>query len=209
MPEKTEEDSEAYKASYKTIADICKERIRRVNKNIKKEIHAKPDLFKDKPLDLGFKAFALEPSNFKVWRTDVIETEEELKNQMEAFVDPVRTRSEADAMAWEIMLKSGYELTMPMEKMEIGNVPVYSIAGGEVMLLLESVTQEAIDAIVRQKDGGQVGRVGDPTYVRPKRVICLDRLFALQTDGGQAGNDQLKTNTVLQMKDAGIEFRTI
>jgi adenine-specific DNA-methyltransferase len=88
-------------------------------------------------------------------------------------------------MAWEILLKSGYELTTPMERVTIADVLVYSISG-ELVLVLEKITQNAIDAIIVKK---------------PKRVICLDRLFA--------GNDQLKTNTALQMKDAGIEFRTI
>lgn len=186
IPEVTEENSEVWKAGNKSIADITKERIRRVSKRIKEEVESKPDLFKDKPLDVGFKVFTLEPSNFKIWRTDVIETEEELKKQMEAFVDPVRQRSEAEDMAWEILLKSGYELTTPLEKLEVAGMPVYSIANGELVLMLEKVTQEGIDAIIAKK---------------PKRVICLDRLFS--------GNDQLKTNTVLQMKDAGVEFRTI
>lgn len=187
LPEKTEEDSEAYKAGYKTIADICKERIRRVTKKIKKEIEAQPDLFKDKSLDLGFKVFTLEPSNFKVWRTDVIETEEELKKQMEAFVDPVRAKSEVENMAWEIAVKSGYEeFTLPMRKIDIGETSLYSLADGELLLALTSLKQEAITKIIEMK---------------PKKFICLDRLFA--------GNDQLKTNTALQMKDAGVQFRTI
>lgn len=65
-------------------------------------------------------------------------------------------------------------------------MPVYSIADGEVVLALEKISQEAIAEVVKMK---------------PKNFICLDRLFA--------GNDQLKTNTALQMKDAGVEFRTI
>lgn len=185
LAEKTDEESETNKAGYKTIADICRERIRLVISKINNGAEKNPELFTEKKLDLGFKAFTLEQSNFKVWRTDVIENESNLKNQMEAFVDPARSRSEAENMAWEILLKSGYELTTPVEQVEIGDVPVYSISG-EVLLALEKITQKAIDAIIAKK---------------PKRVICLDRLFA--------GNDQLKTNTALQMKDAGIEFRTI
>jgi len=185
LAERTEEDSDAYKEGYKNIANICKERVRRVCMSLKGEIEAKAGLFDPKKLDLGFKSYTLEPSNFKVWRTDIIENESDLKNQMEAFVDPARTRSEAKNMAWEILLKSGYELTTPIEQFKIADVPVYSISG-EVVLALEKITQKAIDAIIAKK---------------PKRVICLDRLFA--------GNDQLKTNTALQMKDAGVEFRTI
>lgn len=194
LPEKIEEETEAYKAGFKTITEICKERIRRVSKKMKKEIEKDAGLFAKKKLDLGFKSFVLEPSNFKVWLTDAIKNEDELKRQIEAFQDPVKKKSEAEAMAWEILIKSGYELTTPLERVEIADAPVYSIANGEVMLALEKISQKTIDAVIAEK---------------PKRLICLDSLFARQTDGGQAGDDQLKTNTALQMKDAGIEFRTI
>jgi adenine-specific DNA-methyltransferase len=186
IPEKTDEDSEVFKAGYKTIADICKERIRRVSTKLKKDIEKKSELFEKEKLDLGFKAYSLEPSNFKIWRTDVIDSEEDLKRQMNAFVDPARKHIEAEDIAWEILLKSGYELTTKFEKIDIAGLPVFSIAGGELLLALENITQKAIDSIIERK---------------PKKVIALDRLFA--------GNDQLKTNTVLQMKDAGVEFRTI
>ncbi|GEM_PF-19637 len=62
----------------------------------------------------------------------------------------------------------------------------YKINGNELILLLEKATQEIIDAVIAEK---------------PIKVIALDKLFK--------GNDQLKTNTVLQMKDAGVEFKTI
>ncbi len=198
LPEKTEEDTEAYKAGYKTISEISKARVRKASETISKEIEKETGLFDKTNIDLGFKVFTLEPSNFKIWRTDVIETEAELKRQMEVFVDPVRAVSEADSMAWEILLKSGFELTTPLEKIEIGGVPAYSIAGGEVLLLLEAATQEAIDAIIKQKSAYVEGQT---SAGMPQHVICLDRLFQ--------GNDQMKTNTVLQMKDAGVEFRTI
>ena len=186
LQEKTNEQSEPYKAGYKNIAEICKERIRRVIKRITKEVKAKPELFHREDFDFGFKIYSLESSNFKIWRTDVIDNEEDLKRQMNAFVDPARKSSEAEDIAWEIMIKSGYELTTKFEKVDAAGVSVFSIAGGELLLALENLTQKAIDNIIAKK---------------PKKVIALDRLFA--------GNDQLKTNTALQMKDAGIEFRTI
>ena len=135
---------------------------------------------------VGFKVYTLEPSNFKIWRTDVIDNEDDLKRQMNAFIDPARKHSEAEDMAWEILLKSGYELTTKLEKVDVIGVPVFSIANDELLLALENITQAAIDNIITKK---------------PKKVIALDRLFA--------GNDQLKTNTALQMKDVGIEFKTI
>jgi adenine-specific DNA-methyltransferase len=212
LPEKTNEGSEAFKAGYKTIADICKERIRRVikkmseplmtadanDKNDKKEEQmtimlsdkTKESLFSkshsSQQSTAGFKCYTLEPSNFKIWRTDTIDNSEDLKKQMDAFVDPVHRSSEAEDIAWEFMLKSGYELTTNPEKLDVGGVQVFSIAKGELMLVLDSINQKAIDEIIARK---------------PKQLIALDRLFA--------GNDQLKTNTALQMKDAGIEFKTV
>lgn len=185
IPELIPENTPAKKAGYRTIADICKERIRRVISKMTNEAKKKPELFTEKKLDLGFKALTLDPSNFKIWRTDIIENEGDLKNQMEAFVDPTRAHSEAENMAGELLLKSGYELTTPIEHVKIADIFVYSISG-EVLLALEKITQQSIDAIIAKK---------------PNRVIVLDRLFA--------SNDQLKTNTALQMKDAGVDFRTI
>ncbi len=85
-------------------------------------------------------------------------------------------------MLFELLLKAGYTLTDKIE--EKGNF--YVINDGELIIALEKIDQQIIDAIINS---------------HPKKVITLDNLFA--------GNDQLKTNTVLQMKDAGVEFKTI
>jgi len=186
LPEKTDLQSDASKAGYKNIADICRERLRRAAQSLKDDMLKNKGLFEGSMPDLGFRSLSLEPSSFKIWRTDLIESYEDLKNQIDAFQDPVKKKSEAEAMAWEILLKSGYELTTPLERIKIAGVPVYSIANGEVILALEMISQKAIDEVIARK---------------PKRVVCLDSLFA--------GNDQLKTNTVLQMKDVEVEFKTI
>ncbi|MGO9481704.1 MAG: site-specific DNA-methyltransferase [Candidatus Kryptoniota bacterium] len=221
LPEKTDEDSEAYKAGYKTIADICKERIRRAIKKMSEpQITAdNADVVDKKKKQLtmelgdasgdqksaassssklsavGFKVFTLEPSNFKVWRTDTIANGDDLNKQMDAFADPVKVGSEADApasvgagMAWEILVKSGGQLTTKLEQVSLRAVPAYvfSIEDSTFVLMLEKISRAAIAEVVKMK---------------PKNFICLDRLFA--------GNDQLKTNTALQMKDARIEFKTV
>ena len=85
LAEPCEEESEAFKAGFKTIADIGKERIRRAAKKIKKDTEGNLKFDKNR-LDLGFKVFRLEQSNFKQWRENV-KTGEELKEQMRMFVD--------------------------------------------------------------------------------------------------------------------------
>ena len=185
LPENLFENSEAYKAGYKTIADIGKERIRRVIKKIEKEKKENKNLLSEaeenKNLDLGFKVFKLSSSNFKIWRGNEI-TEENLETQLNAFTNPVREGSEKENMLYELILKAGYLLTDKVEAKE----KYYSVNDGELIIALDTMNKKIIDKILASK---------------PKKVIALDKLFT--------GNDQLKTNTVLQMRDVEIDFKTI
>lgn len=203
LPELCDENSEAYKAGYRTIADISKERIRRVIKKIEteqaeeqKKKEAQLDFGDNneaKPLDLGFKAFKLSPSNFKIWRGSEID-EENLVQQLEMFTDPVREGSEKYNMLYELMLKAGYSLSEKTESIVVsrdgvesgGTFTYHKIANGELIILLDEISEAGISIVLND---------------RPKKVITIDSLFK--------DNDQLKTNTVLQMRDAGVEFKTL
>lgn len=181
LPELCDEKSEAFKAGYKTISEVSKERVRRVILKIQKEQKKNPNIFENTNQDLGFKSFKLSPSNFKIWRSSEI-NEENLVQQLDAFTNPVREGSEKDNMLYELMLKAGYLLTDKVEKME----NFYSINSGELLIAIESINQASVDKMIS---------------LEPQKVIALDILFK--------DNDQLKTNTVLQMRDAGIDFKTI
>ena len=217
MPEPCDESREAFKAGYKTIADIGKERIRRVIKKIEKEKAESPDLFDKGNLDLGFKAFKLSSSSFKIWRSQEI-TEENLEQQLDAFTNPTRPGAEKQNMLYELMLKAGYGLTSNVEYLNISSPPIlggvakggggkvtpssttplsppyqggefigyYSINNNELIIALEAMSEKLVEQIIAAK---------------PQKVITLDSLFT--------GNDQLKTNSVLQMRDAGVDFKTI
>jgi len=210
LPELLDEKSEAYKANFKTIADVSKERIRRVAKKIGKEIQEEVKKLETeitklqgeiptdetkteienlttrieqlKSLDLGFKVLKLEDSNFKQWRQIEGKDAIALAEQMKLFVDPVSENATIENMVYELLLKSGKDLNSIIKKKD----SFYVINENELMLMLEKATQEIIELVIASK---------------PNKVIALDKLFK--------GNDQLKTNTVLQMKDAGIEFKTI
>ncbi|CAN5316735.1 site-specific DNA-methyltransferase [soil metagenome] len=203
LPELCDENSEAFKAGYKTIADISKERIRRVINRLNRDSgysminrikhkdqqqlfreendQEKPVNPKDRGSDFGFKVFKLSPSNFKIWRGHEI-NEENLIQQLDAFTDPVSEGSREHNMLYELMVKAGHPLT---DKVEVKDKH-YSINNGELIIALDEISQALIDKIIA---------------AQPKKVITLDKLFA--------GNDQLKTNTVLQMRDAGVEFKTV
>ena len=95
LPEPLEETSEAYRAGYRTIADICKARIQKVVEKLQSARSKELPLETKQPL--GFNSFRLAPSNFKAWRGDV--EGEELLKQLEIF-----RQSEKDGSREENML---------------------------------------------------------------------------------------------------------
>jgi adenine-specific DNA-methyltransferase len=181
LPEKCDENSEAFKAGYKTIAEIGKERIRRVIKKIQEEQDGKLDLDGNGNKDLGFKVFKLKESNFKIWRSN-IETEEELVAQMQRHLEPLDEHANTEDVLYELLIKSGVPLTAKIKE-EKGYILVND---NEIALMLERADDKIIKQIIAAK---------------PQKIFTLDRLFK--------NNDKLKTNTALQMKDAGIEFKVI
>lgn len=196
LPEPCDKDSEAFKAGYKNIAEIGKERIRRVINKIKTEQtanEAKADLVdklneSNAPLDLGFKVFKLQKSNFKVWDANIEKTPEAIQFALDEFVDHINPQAEQEAILFELLLKSGFELTTPIEKLTLSDKTVFSIADGALLICLEKeLTHDVISEMAKRS---------------PSRVICLDEGFQ--------NNDQLKTNAVLMMKNHGVEvFRTV
>ncbi len=182
LPEKCDERSEAYKAGYKTIAEIGKERIRRVVKKNKEEQGSQLDLFDNgKKQDLGFKVFKLQESNFKIWQTK-IDNKEQLVEQLQLHIEPLNESAKLEAVFYELLLKSGVSLTAKIEQKD----GLYLVNDTEMVLILEKINKEIVKTIVDLK---------------PQKVITIDRLFD--------NNDQLKTNTALQMKDARIEFKVV
>jgi adenine-specific DNA-methyltransferase len=98
------------------IAEISKERIRRVIQKLKEE----NPLFAEQGQDLGFKVFKLKHSNFKLWRGDGIKDSDQLEEQLDLLADPVREAALEENLLTELLLKSGFELTTPVEKKTVG-----------------------------------------------------------------------------------------
>ncbi len=184
IPERLEENSEAYKAGYRTIADICKARIQKVIAKLQTKRAAELGLNGNQQL-LGFQAFRLAPSNFKQWRGDV-EGAEAILQQLEAFRHSEKENSEAEKMLYELLLKAGYPLTAKVESAEIDGQAVYMVEDGKILVFFDDYTP-AINAYVHKQ--------------KPQRVVCLDRVFK--------GNDEAVTNFKLQLKEAGIELKII
>ena len=186
IPEKCDEHSEAFMQGYKTISSIGKERIRRAINKLGSNDAGKNKLSPNPKKPLGFKSFVLNGSNFKIWRSDLIDSEEELSKQLNSFVDPTKDGTPEENMLLELILKSGLTITATIEEKKTDDKTYFAVDGNELLVVLSGISEKVIGAILDQK---------------PNKVICLDKLFK--------GNDQLKTNTMLQMKDAKIDFRTI
>ncbi len=195
IPEPTSENSEAYKAGYKTIADIGKERIRRVIKKIESEQEEqkkknKETLFnenepdEDKKLDLGFKVFKLDSSNIKTWDSDF----ENLEQNLLDSVDNIKSDRSTEDVLYEILLKCGLDLTVPIEERIIANKKVYSVGLGALIICLEKdISNDVIEGIIELKE-----------ELKPEviRVVFSDSSFE---------DDVIKTNTVQILKQHGIE----
>jgi adenine-specific DNA-methyltransferase len=168
LPEPTGRDD------YKTIADITKERVRRVIKNLDEEDAGKLDLNGGKKQDRGFRVFKLAESNFNTWNADTPDAPQALAEQLALHIDHIRPGRTQEDILFEILMKSGYPLTAAIEPLELAGKKVFSVADGSLLVCLEAeLTMDVIRAIA------------DRT---PERVVCLD--------AGFRGNDQLKTNAV-------------
>ncbi|GAP70574.1 adenine specific DNA methylase Mod [Bacteroidales bacterium 6E] len=197
LPEPTDEKSEACKAGYKTIADIGKERIRRVIKKIQAELEEKQkqkageldfeqEEATDNKLDLGFKVFKLDRSNFKIWDGDV--EKKPIEEQLQLNIHRIDPYSCEEDLLYEILLKSGFQPTVPVIKINLAGKTVFSIADDALLICLEKdLTKELIKAVAEKQ---------------PIRAVFLD--------DGFRGNDQLKTNAVQIMKSHDVkEFKTV
>ena len=204
LPEPCEEKSEAFKAGYKTIAEIGKERIRRAAAKIKEET---PD-YKG---DLGFKVFKLDSSNIRAWNPDRNNLEQTLLEHVEHLVEG---RSEEDVL-YELLLKRGVELTVPIEERLIPTTEhtedtekeknnsvysassvvkkVYSIGYGALFACLnESINLDEVEILA-------LGIIDWHKELEPAsdtQVVFRDSAFA---------NDIAKTNMTAILEQNGIQ----
>ena len=152
LPEVCDEKSEAYKAGYKNICEIGKERIRRAGKKLTETKDGQLSMDGEKtPLDIGFKVFKLDTSNMKLWDTTPIADggADELVERMNQMVRRIKPeRSDLD-MVYEVMLKLGVPLTYPVQQLNINGKPVYEV-GEDCLLLIclaEFVEPEDVQAM--------------------------------------------------------------
>lgn len=142
LPEKTDEKSEAYKAGYKNICEIGKERIRRAGKKIKEENKDKEGIEK---LDTGFRVLKLDSSNME----DVYYTPQEFTMQS-LFNENVKADRTGEDLLFQVMLDLGIELSAKIETQQIAGKTVYLVDDNYLIACFDrDVTEAAITEIAK------------------------------------------------------------
>ncbi|MES2394862.1 MAG: site-specific DNA-methyltransferase [Bacteroidota bacterium] len=208
FPEPTDEKSEAHKAGFLNISEITKERIRRSGNKIISSLQTRLNEDKKKTasqlqfdtnslsknnlttesllekLDTGFKSFKLDTSNINAWDGSLINFEKNLLNS-ETNIKIDRTE---DDVLFEVLLKYGLNLTVPIEEKTIAGCKVYSVGLGALFVCLaDNITTQVAEDIGKWKEKL------NPTSCR---VLFKDNGFK---------DDVAKTNSVQILKRFAIQ----
>ncbi|UII57087.1 site-specific DNA-methyltransferase [Cytobacillus spongiae] len=150
------------------LSELGKERMTRVKKELQSQYE----------YDFGFKNFTLDDTNLKQWDEGSVDLEQDLIN----LIQPVKEDRSQEDVVYEILLKYGMELTLPIKELKVADKTVFSVAGDQLLLCLEQdLTLHAIEEIAS---------------MQPARVIFYDESFQ---------NDTVRTNAEQILKSNGIE----
>lgn len=168
LQEECAENSEAYKAGYKNICEIGKERIRRAGQKIKEE---NPLTTQD--LDIGFRVLKCDSSNME----DVYFTPKEyMDKQQSLFIDNIKKDRSDEDLLFDAMLKLDTPLSSKIEKITIAGKTVYNVAQGHLMACFDkNVTDEVITAIAKEMPSYFVMR--DSSQADDSVAINFEQIF--------------------------------
>ena len=196
-PEETDEKSEAYKAGYKNICEIGKERIRRAGKKIL-ELSGQSLELSDENLvlssklsalssklsalssipDIGFRVFKCESSNYK----EVMKAPKDYdQSQLEMYIDNIKEdRTDLDLL-FDCMLRWGVELSLPLASQKVDGCTVHNVNDGDLVACFDGkVTEEVIDAIAALSPVRVVFR--DSSFDEAAQKMNLFELFKQKCD---------------------------
>lgn len=180
LPEATDEKSEAFKAGYKNICEIGKERIRRAGEKVKSE-NGKTEL------DIGFKVLKLDSSNIKSWDSDF----ENLETNLLDAVENIKSDRNEEDLVYEILLKYGLDLSLPIEELNINGKKIFSIGFGSLVCCLDN----DIDTNIVEKIAELKKQFETDFGLENMRVVFKDSSFK---------DSVVKTNALQILKQNGI-----
>jgi adenine-specific DNA-methyltransferase len=141
LPEETDEKSEAYKAGYKNICEIGKERIRRAAKKIKEETKA--------DIDYGFRVYRLDSSNMQ----DVYYRPQDYKQDtLDLFADNIKPDRTADDLLAQVMLDWGLPLSLKIEQIDVSGKKVFKVAENSLYACFDSGIDEDFAKAIAQDE---------------------------------------------------------
>jgi len=157
LPEKCEENSEAYRNGYKTICDIGEERIRRAGKKIKEETNA--------DIDYGFRVYKVDSTNMK----DVYYKANDLEQgNLAEFESNIKEDRTTDDLLTQVILDLGLSLDLKIEEKMIGKNKVYYVAGNSLVACFDdSIDIDIVDEICK---------------CEPYKVVFKDSAFRTDND---------------------------
>ena len=179
LPEVCAEDSDAFKAGYKNICEIGKERIRRAGAKLTGDHPA---------LDVGFKVFKLDTSNMKLWDDTPIEDGDlaTLFDRIDGHIDGLKPDRSDEDLIFEILLKMGYPLTAGLTALDVDGLTVYKVDNGEMLICLqEGITAEHIEQMAA---------------LSPQKIVL---------DGRGLADSSTKANAFYLLANRGIELKTV
>ncbi|MBR0280286.1 MAG: site-specific DNA-methyltransferase, partial [Oscillibacter sp.] len=197
LPEVCDEKSEAYKAGFRTICEIGKERIRRAGAKILDEAERRNSQLKigeaeTPPPDVGFRVFKLDASNLKTWDSAPIEGDRDeqleiLHARMMEMIHRIKPDRNALDMVFEVMLKMGVPLSLPVTEVDINGKTAYSVGEDTLLLvsLAPSLTAEDIEVMA--------------DYA-PAKVIISQESFDTNSDSA---------NAYYILRDRGIDLKLL
>ncbi len=168
IPEATEEDSNAYNQGYNNLCEMALERINRAGDKIVEESG-------NSDLDIGFKVFKLDSSNLEKWNPDYNDVQKSLTE------DQIKTGRSNEDLVYEIMLKYGIDLTLPLDEHD----NIYSIGRGALIICLDdNITKDIANQILDIAKDSSI-----------TRVVFKDSGFASDADKTNI-KEILKTNNI-------------
>lgn len=186
LPEIVEKDTVAASEGFERIIDITLSRIKKSITALEDAVEQSEENYKN--FNTGFKFFKLSKSNFVVWDSNTIEGDEKkLEQQLFSQVEHILPGRTNQDVLFELMLKSRYELTTPVEPVMVGKCEVWKVAGGEMIAVIDT--------------GLTVDVIREIASLKPVSVVILDRCFV--------GDDSLKANARKIFEDAKVDLKTV
>ena len=170
LPEQCDEKSEAFKAGYKNICEIGKERIRRAGKKIIEET-GKTDL------DIGFRVFKLDESNMKEVHFSPKDFNQDFLTELE---DNIKEDRNSEDLLFSCMLNWGLELSLPHKIEKIGNNEIHIVNENELVACFDkNVTEDVIKKIAEKQPLRVVFR--DNSFGKDSERINVEEIFKLKS----------------------------